>query len=262
MALSSEAPDFCPSHLGAVSNPPLARGPDGFERTVGLILSRMAQAPKGELIAAVGDSLRDLCRIGGLGLASVLEPLGDGSGLAVRIEATVGNVSAGSLITASSEHTHQRVRSELAWSSPCVIDADDPQPDLSELGAALRAHGLKSCAIARLDLEGRPFGCLVLASNSRNLLDGATFSRVRLLADLMVLALARHDAVDSTKRCVGAAPAPMTEVAMRDLERNNLLFALESCGWKVQGPAGAARALGLSPSTLRDRMKSFGLKRP
>jgi transcriptional regulator with GAF, ATPase, and Fis domain len=262
MALSSEVTNPCPSSVGSVSSPPLARGPDGFERIVGLMLSRLSHASADELPSAVADSLLDLCRVGSLALACVLEPVNHAPDLGIRVEASLSGLSASSLFTNVSELTHQRVRSELAWCSPCVIDAEDPQPELGELGSSLRAHGLRSSAIARLDLEGRPFGCLVLASNGRNLLDGSTFSRVRLLADLMALALARQDAVRAANDRARPSQVVLTDADVRALERSNLLLALERSGWKVQGPTGAARALGLSPSTLRDRMKSFGLRRP
>ncbi len=56
--------------------------------------------------------------------------------------------------------------------------------------------------------------------------------------------------------------APRTAGELRELERVNTLRALEQCGWKISGKAGAARALGLAPSTLTSRMKSFGIHRP
>jgi PAS domain S-box-containing protein len=49
---------------------------------------------------------------------------------------------------------------------------------------------------------------------------------------------------------------------MRDLERANLVRALELAGWKVAGQSGAARLLGVSPSTLASRMKALGIRRP
>ncbi|MEL7296126.1 MAG: sigma 54-interacting transcriptional regulator [Pseudomonadota bacterium] len=54
----------------------------------------------------------------------------------------------------------------------------------------------------------------------------------------------------------------MTEQELRALERSNLLRALEQSGWKVSGPRGAAELLGLRPSTLSDRMRKLGIKRP
>ena len=38
--------------------------------------------------------------------------------------------------------------------------------------------------------------------------------------------------------------------------------ALESTGWRIKGPKGAAAALGLNPATLYSRMKKLGIRRP
>ena len=54
----------------------------------------------------------------------------------------------------------------------------------------------------------------------------------------------------------------LTDVEMRDLERSNLVRALEEAGWKVSGPQGAAERLGLKPNTLASRMKVLGIRRP
>ena len=48
---------------------------------------------------------------------------------------------------------------------------------------------------------------------------------------------------------------------MRDLERANIRRALDACGWKVAGATGAARLLGLKPSTLASRIKSLRIRR-
>jgi PAS domain S-box-containing protein len=45
------------------------------------------------------------------------------------------------------------------------------------------------------------------------------------------------------------------------LERENLRRALERAGWKVAGDTGAARLLGMAPSTVTSRMKALGLRR-
>jgi len=34
-----------------------------------------------------------------------------------------------------------------------------------------------------------------------------------------------------------------------------------ACNWVITGPRGAAKALGINPSTLRNRMKKFGISR-
>ncbi len=56
--------------------------------------------------------------------------------------------------------------------------------------------------------------------------------------------------------------AVMTEAELRELERDNMLAALRICDWRVSGPEGAARLLGIKPTTFTDRMKKFGLSRP
>jgi transcriptional regulator with GAF, ATPase, and Fis domain len=45
------------------------------------------------------------------------------------------------------------------------------------------------------------------------------------------------------------------------VERQNLRRALDRAGWKVAGESGAARLLGMAPSTLTSRMKALGLRR-
>ena len=53
-----------------------------------------------------------------------------------------------------------------------------------------------------------------------------------------------------------------TAQELEDLERQNLLRALESTGWRVAGENGAARLLGINPSTLTSRLKALGISRP
>jgi transcriptional regulator with GAF, ATPase, and Fis domain len=63
------------------------------------------------------------------------------------------------------------------------------------------------------------------------------------------------------------APAPrrdeiLTDDGLRRLERDNMVAALERAGWRVGGDDGAARLLGVSPSTLKSRMKALDVRRP
>jgi transcriptional regulator with GAF, ATPase, and Fis domain len=53
----------------------------------------------------------------------------------------------------------------------------------------------------------------------------------------------------------------LTDAELRNLERDNLLAALDKSGWRVSGANGAAELLGLHPSTLRDRMRALGIQR-
>lgn len=54
----------------------------------------------------------------------------------------------------------------------------------------------------------------------------------------------------------------LTETAFRELQKSNLHKALEQSGWRVSGKNGAAELLGLRPTTLADRMRSMGIRRP
>jgi transcriptional regulator with GAF, ATPase, and Fis domain len=57
------------------------------------------------------------------------------------------------------------------------------------------------------------------------------------------------------------ATAPRTAAELRQLERETILQALARSGWKISGESGAARILGLAPSTLNSRLKSLGIRR-
>ncbi len=65
----------------------------------------------------------------------------------------------------------------------------------------------------------------------------------------------KDTATDSTE------PVIRTAAQMQEMERENLLRALNVTGWRVSGKKGAAKLLGLPPSTLNSRMKALGLKR-
>jgi PAS domain S-box-containing protein len=59
-----------------------------------------------------------------------------------------------------------------------------------------------------------------------------------------------------------APSAIRTIQEIQDLERQNILMALEQGSWKVSGEKGAAKLLGINPSTLTSRMKALGITRP
>ncbi len=67
------------------------------------------------------------------------------------------------------------------------------------------------------------------------------------------------------------APSPRNSEHARQLltmeeivriEKESFLLALETTGWRVSGPKGAARLLGVNPSTFASRMKKLGIARP
>lgn len=49
--------------------------------------------------------------------------------------------------------------------------------------------------------------------------------------------------------------------ALVDLEHDHILQVLKKTGWRIEGDKGAAVLLGLNPSTLRARMRKYGILR-
>ena len=73
------------------------------------------------------------------------------------------------------------------------------------------------------------------------------------------------DAVESA--AAQAAPTAKPEAArsnpgtLEAVERNHILCVLEQTQWAIEGERGAARILGLNPSTLRGRMRKLGIRK-
>jgi PAS domain S-box-containing protein len=59
-----------------------------------------------------------------------------------------------------------------------------------------------------------------------------------------------------------AAGEWLTDAALREQEKANMVAVLDAAGWRISGQGGAAELLGLRPSTLAYRMKVFGLAKP
>ncbi|MEW6667298.1 MAG: sigma 54-interacting transcriptional regulator [Thermodesulfobacteriota bacterium] len=57
-------------------------------------------------------------------------------------------------------------------------------------------------------------------------------------------------------------PAGAKVLTMGEMEKKHIVEVLEGAGWRVSGPGGAARILGLNESTLRSRMKKLHIQRP
>ena len=76
-------------------------------------------------------------------------------------------------------------------------------------------------------------------------------------------ALPAPSAADPAERDAGtgASGALLTMDDLARIERENLRQALERSAWKVAGEDGAARLLGMAPSTLTSRMKALGVRR-
>ena len=54
----------------------------------------------------------------------------------------------------------------------------------------------------------------------------------------------------------------LTEIEMREFQKKNVVAALEQANWKVSGPGGAADLLGVKSTTLTDRIRMFGIRKP
>ncbi len=71
-------------------------------------------------------------------------------------------------------------------------------------------------------------------------------------------------AAEAPKQSDLSTPADriLTEAELKALGRRNLEKALEKTDWKVSGSGGAAELLGVRPTTLADRIRAYGLRRP
>jgi transcriptional regulator with GAF, ATPase, and Fis domain len=69
----------------------------------------------------------------------------------------------------------------------------------------------------------------------------------------------------STLRVVlvpAAGLAPDGATTLDAVERAHIAAALQKTGWRIRGAEGAARVLGVKPTTLESRIKKLGLQRP
>ncbi len=49
---------------------------------------------------------------------------------------------------------------------------------------------------------------------------------------------------------------------MQEIEKAHIIKALDDCNYIIEGKRGAAKKLGMPPSTLRDRMKKYNISKP
>jgi len=80
--------------------------------------------------------------------------------------------------------------------------------------------------------------------------------------------LGRPTALDAVEPAPAqAAPTAKPEAArsasgtLETVERNHILRVLEQTQWAIEGEKGAARMLGLNPSTLRGRLRKLGIRK-
>jgi len=71
-----------------------------------------------------------------------------------------------------------------------------------------------------------------------------------------------HDAVLRSVDRLDDIPLEVDNTkTLEQVEREYILLTLENAGWRVEGPHGAAKILGIHPSTLRTRMLKLGIQR-
>ncbi len=59
-----------------------------------------------------------------------------------------------------------------------------------------------------------------------------------------------------------AVPPTASGAQLEDVERRHIESVLVQANWMIEGDRGAAKTLGMNPSTLRSRMQKLGIKRP
>lgn len=78
--------------------------------------------------------------------------------------------------------------------------------------------------------------------------------------------LSTDDTLEINESLLGSlsdvSPREDMPLSLEDLEREHIINVLNQTGWQVQGDKGAAKILGLNPSTLRTRMVKLGIKKP
>ncbi len=52
-----------------------------------------------------------------------------------------------------------------------------------------------------------------------------------------------------------------TEQTLAEVERKHITQTLEKVNWRIEGDAGAAKILGMHPSTLRNRLLKLNIRR-
>ena len=78
------------------------------------------------------------------------------------------------------------------------------------------------------------------------------------------MVMSRGDLLDGTVLPPAASPGPTPSAAegtLEEVERAHIRRVLEGARWIIEGDRGAARILGLNPSTLRGRLRKLGIRK-
>ena len=80
--------------------------------------------------------------------------------------------------------------------------------------------------------------------------------------DVMPTRLAPKTIAGPTVSSTSEAARVLTVFELQDLEKTNIITALNKCDWRIAGDKGAAKLLGMKPSTLNSRISSLNIKKP
>ena len=116
-------------------------------------------------------------------------------------------------------------------------------------------------------MYAKKFGKTILSVSPRTMQSLQTYSwpgNVRELANVIERAVIHSHGsslqiVDQFEQ-LPAEALPPTQT-LEEVERDYIIRTLENTGWRIEGPFGAAKILGLNPSTLRTRMVKLGIQR-
>jgi len=125
-----------------------------------------------------------------------------------------------------------------------------------QFAAGRRLGPLSADAAARLRSYSWPGNVRELQNVIERAVITASGGQLNLDRALPVTSIA-----DEADRPVANRSGVLTAKDLAGLERDNLRRALESTGWQIAGDTGAARLLGMAPSTLASRIKALGLRR-
>lgn len=78
----------------------------------------------------------------------------------------------------------------------------------------------------------------------------------------VILARGRRLSIELPRRRERLDAEPSGNGRLVDVERDHIRAVLDRTGWRVRGDEGAARVLGIKPTTLEARMAKLGLRRP
>lgn len=227
----------------------------GFEALLGNMVGRLADAAPEAAEAALARGLAELCDAFELAGVGLLQCSAEPPHFRLALEACNGRPGAvQDLVWNLPELELEQLSRLLQKNSPLLLDPANPGAGFERSCVELSARSFGPALCLRLELAGVPLGALLLLAVEGTGFTSRLLLRLRLLADLLSIALLLRE----RRQLAGE----LTDQQLREFERRNLLAVIERCGWRLQGEQGAARALGLSPSTLRDRMRSFGIQRP